>query len=233
MATSRSASKASTTPADTAPKDVTPADTPDAPAPEADAPKLAPVTPAARKALLTRLLSWLTTKEDGTARPEKGWQLLCEKNPTIAEAISYQGTPGLKDRTRPGSGVITAREDHPADVVAFYPDGRAIVTRQDDGAWRLGVKAAEPLATRVLQLAELRKLVEAEDPQAKAEELAGAAALKAKEARQKDLERDLKEIARRQKASRPIGEHVKALREEWSDEEIRTVLKKLDLSLNI
>ncbi|MDF5756623.1 hypothetical protein [Spongiactinospora sp. TRM90649] len=186
------------------------------------------------KAVLSAILAWLTTREDGTARPEKGWQLLCEKNPTIGEAASYAATDGLGDKTRPGSGVIAAPQgDYPGDIVATYPDGRRIATRADDGAWRLGVPSESALATRVLQLAELRKLIDADDPQAKAAELATAAERKAAEARAKDLERDLREIVKRQKQGRPYGPFVTTLREEWPEAEIKAAIQRLGLALEI
>ncbi|TMR97563.1 hypothetical protein [Nonomuraea basaltis] len=158
-----------------------------------------------RSEILAAVLHWLTTKDDGTARPDKAWQALCEKSPTIAEAVSYWGHEQLSDRSRPGSGVMTASDAHPAEIVATYPDGRRIVTRADDGAWRLGVSPMSTLATRTLMLADFRKIAEADDPAAKAEEIATAAARRAKEDADKKAAANAKRVALLTETAEALG----------------------------
>lgn len=157
---------------------------------QTDAPEATPDA-ATPRALLDGVLAWLRGPES-----DKGWQNLCSADPTPAIAVSYLVRDGLTSKSRPQDGTVEASDAHPAEIVATYPDGRRIVTRNDDGAFLLGVGSDHALATMRLQMASFTKICEADDPFAMAEEIHGAAAKRAAEEAERKRQQRVKRAER-------------------------------------
>lgn len=125
---------------------------------------------------LSETLGWLNLPGS-----DKGWQALCAAKPTPAQAVSYLAREGLTSKSRPGEGLLSAEDDHPASIIATYPNGRKVVSRTDDGCHLLGISRWHALAVMPLQLASMTKIVEAVDPLEKATEIHGSADKRAAE----------------------------------------------------